>query len=207
MIAEARYAPSTGALATRAGLSTVEVEAGLRRLHDAHALQLHPHGCRPWVVHPFALAPGSCWVQTPRLGYWGELPVSRLRDRRRAANRRHHLDADRRRRRGRPVRRRGRTRAGDQRRLPPVDAGGALVGQRRLCLLVVPAVPRRGRRGRLVRAACAAKRRGADDAGAVGVRQRLVRASTSSSRGASARSTRRGRCSRATASPAIFWRV
>ena len=23
-----------------------------------------------WVVHPFALAPGSCWVETPRLGYW-----------------------------------------------------------------------------------------------------------------------------------------
>jgi hypothetical protein len=22
------------------------------------------------VVHPFALAPGSCWVRTPRHGYW-----------------------------------------------------------------------------------------------------------------------------------------
>ncbi|MEO5821639.1 MAG: hypothetical protein ABIT71_14150 [Vicinamibacteraceae bacterium] len=45
---------------------------GLRRLQDAHALQLHPLGCRPWVVHPFALAPGSCWVQTPRIGYWAQ---------------------------------------------------------------------------------------------------------------------------------------
>jgi len=71
MIAEAGHAPSTATLAERAGLPIVEVEAGLRRLHDAHALLLHPgEGCRPWVVHPFALAPGSCWVQTPHRGYW-----------------------------------------------------------------------------------------------------------------------------------------
>jgi hypothetical protein len=70
MIAEAGHAPSNAALAERARLSVAETEAALRRLHDAHALQLHPHVCRPWVVHPFALAPGSCWVQTPGLGYW-----------------------------------------------------------------------------------------------------------------------------------------
>jgi alkylmercury lyase-like protein len=70
-IAETGHAPSTAALAERAGLPVAEVEAGLRRLHDGHALLLHPgDGCRPWVVHPFALAPGGCWVQTPHLGYW-----------------------------------------------------------------------------------------------------------------------------------------
>ncbi len=69
-IAEDGYAPANAALADRAGLSLTDVEASLRRLHDGHALQLHPHVCRPWVVHPFALAPGSCWVQTPALGYW-----------------------------------------------------------------------------------------------------------------------------------------
>ena len=35
-----------------------------------HALLLHPHRCEPWVVHPFALAAGGCWVETPARGYW-----------------------------------------------------------------------------------------------------------------------------------------
>jgi hypothetical protein len=70
MIAEAGYAPLLAALAERAELDEGDARAGLLRLHEGHALQLHPHNCRPWVVHPFALAPGSCWVQTPRLGYW-----------------------------------------------------------------------------------------------------------------------------------------
>jgi len=70
MVAELGYAPSSAALAERAGVEETDVSAALLRLHEAHALQLHPHNCRPWVVHPFALAPGSCWVQTPRLGYW-----------------------------------------------------------------------------------------------------------------------------------------
>lgn len=70
MIAERGYAPSLNELAARFGAAIVDVEAGLHRLHDAHALLLHPQGCRPWVVHPFALAPGSCWVQTAHHGYW-----------------------------------------------------------------------------------------------------------------------------------------
>ena len=70
MIAEAGFAPSVAALAARAGIDESDVSGALLRLHDGHALQLHPHNCRPWVVHPFALAPGSCWVQTPGLGYW-----------------------------------------------------------------------------------------------------------------------------------------
>jgi hypothetical protein len=66
MIAERGHAPATSELAVRAGLSGDETEAALHRLHDAHALLLHPGSCRPWVVHPFALSPGSCWVDTAR---------------------------------------------------------------------------------------------------------------------------------------------
>ena len=40
------------------------------RYDAAHALLLHPGTSRPWVVHPFALSPGSCWVQTNDTGYW-----------------------------------------------------------------------------------------------------------------------------------------
>jgi Alkylmercury lyase len=69
-IAERGHAPSLAEMAAEAGLSPIEAEAGLRRLHDAHALLLHPHRCEPWVVHPFALSPGSCWVETAKRGYW-----------------------------------------------------------------------------------------------------------------------------------------
>ena len=69
-IAARGYAPSSAELAHEAGLTPDEVEQGLRRLHQAHALLLHPHRCEPWAVHPFALSPGSCWVETPERGYW-----------------------------------------------------------------------------------------------------------------------------------------
>lgn len=70
MIAERGFAPSLAELGDRVGATVEDVKAALRRLHDAHALLLHPHECRPWVVHPFALSPGSCWVQTQERGYW-----------------------------------------------------------------------------------------------------------------------------------------
>jgi Alkylmercury lyase len=69
-IAELGHAPSTTELAARASLSIEGVEASLQRLHDTHSLLLHPGSTSPWVVHPFALSPGACWVQTPSLGYW-----------------------------------------------------------------------------------------------------------------------------------------
>ena len=69
-IAESGRAPTPADLARLAHLSVTEVDAGLKRLHENHALLLHPHVCKPWVVHPFALAPGSCWVQSPKQGYW-----------------------------------------------------------------------------------------------------------------------------------------
>ena len=70
MIAESGHAPSLRQLAEAAGADPESVEQSLRRLHDTHSLLLHPHCCQPWVVHPFALAPGSCWVETPARGYW-----------------------------------------------------------------------------------------------------------------------------------------
>lgn len=69
-IAELGHAPSLSELAGRAGIAVGEAEAALRRLHEGHALILHPNRCEPWVVHPFALSPGSCWVETAERGYW-----------------------------------------------------------------------------------------------------------------------------------------
>ena len=69
-IARRGHAPTAAELAAEAETSVAEVEAALRRLHEAHALLLHPHCCEPWVVHPFALSPGSCWVETAERGYW-----------------------------------------------------------------------------------------------------------------------------------------
>jgi hypothetical protein len=74
-IAERGRAPSNDELAAAAGVDAATAEASLRRLHDSHSLLLHPHKCEPWVVHPFALTAGSCWVDigehmAPELGYW-----------------------------------------------------------------------------------------------------------------------------------------
>jgi hypothetical protein len=69
-IAALGHAPTNEAFADEIGLTKSELEGSFKRLHAAHALLLHPHACRPWVVHPFALSAGSCWVQTPVLGYW-----------------------------------------------------------------------------------------------------------------------------------------
>lgn len=69
-IAELGHAPSPEALAATVGCDVPALEGHLRRLAEAHALLLHPGTARPWVVHPFALAPGSCWVRTAERGYW-----------------------------------------------------------------------------------------------------------------------------------------
>jgi hypothetical protein len=70
MIAARGHAPGLAELAAAAQANTESVEQSLRRLHDAHALLLHPHECEPWVVHPFALSAAGCWVETPVRGYW-----------------------------------------------------------------------------------------------------------------------------------------
>ena len=69
-IAELGYAPAPEALAASVGCDLETLATHLQKLADAHALLLHPGTTRPWVVHPFALAPGSCWVRTPKRGYW-----------------------------------------------------------------------------------------------------------------------------------------
>jgi hypothetical protein len=69
-IARLGHAPPIGELAAEIRLDIDATQAALRRLHEAHALLLHPHRCEPWAVHPFALSPGSCWVETPQRGYW-----------------------------------------------------------------------------------------------------------------------------------------
>ena len=69
-IAELGHAPANESLAQLLGVPLPTIEQALRRLHDAHALLLHPHCCVPWVVHPFALSPGSCWVQSRDRGWW-----------------------------------------------------------------------------------------------------------------------------------------
>lgn len=69
-IAELGHAPTTARLAHDARLSEREVEDSLHRLHEAHSILLHPNALSPWAVPPFALSPGSCWVQTGRCGYW-----------------------------------------------------------------------------------------------------------------------------------------
>jgi hypothetical protein len=58
MIAELGHAPPTAQLAQACALPEAELEAALHRLHDRHALLLHPGSSLPWVVHPFALSPG-----------------------------------------------------------------------------------------------------------------------------------------------------
>ena len=75
LIAERGYAPTNAELAAAAGVDESSIEASLRRLHDSHSLLLHPHKCEPWIVHPFALTAGTCWVDIgghlgPERGYW-----------------------------------------------------------------------------------------------------------------------------------------
>ncbi len=70
LIAQIGHAPTLEQIGALMDRSVAEVESSLRRLSEAHALLLHPGSVRPWAVHPFALAPGSCWVRTPTRGYW-----------------------------------------------------------------------------------------------------------------------------------------
>lgn len=69
-IAALGHAPPNVRLAQTLGVPLTEFEEALQRLHHAHALLLHPHSCVPWVVHPFSLSPGSCWVESGAGGWW-----------------------------------------------------------------------------------------------------------------------------------------
>lgn len=69
-IAERGYTPSNDELASAVCCSSKEIEDALLALQSSHSLLLHPHKVEPWVVHPFALYPASCWVQIGSRGYW-----------------------------------------------------------------------------------------------------------------------------------------
>jgi Alkylmercury lyase len=69
-IARLGHAPSPQELAADCKITIEEVGRSLTRLQEDHALLLHPGTTRPWVVHPFALAPSACWVATALHGYW-----------------------------------------------------------------------------------------------------------------------------------------
>ena len=69
-IARLGYAPNLDDLAAELSRDPADIAHALQRLADAHVLLLHPGSTTPWVVHPFALAPGSCWVETARGAYW-----------------------------------------------------------------------------------------------------------------------------------------
>lgn len=69
-IAAKGHAPSKEELAAGLQCSSGDVETALLALHSSHSLLLHPHKVEPWVVHPFALYPSSCWVQIGDRGYW-----------------------------------------------------------------------------------------------------------------------------------------
>ena len=64
------HAPFNRDLAEELKLPLAELEASLHRLHTEHALLLHPHTSVPWAVHPFALSPGSCWVDSAVGSWW-----------------------------------------------------------------------------------------------------------------------------------------
>jgi len=69
-IARLGHAPAIEALAAELSRAPSDIRQSLQRLADAHALLLHPGTTDPWVVHPFALSAGSCWVETAQGGYW-----------------------------------------------------------------------------------------------------------------------------------------
>lgn len=62
-IASLGHAATNNDLAITLNCTVEEIEKALQALHDTHSLLLQPHKTEPWVVHPFALYPASCWVQ------------------------------------------------------------------------------------------------------------------------------------------------
>lgn len=69
-IAERDHAPINGELASSLHCPLKEIEDAPSALHSTHSLLLHPHEIKPWIVHPFAPYPASCWVQVGLQGYW-----------------------------------------------------------------------------------------------------------------------------------------
>src|SRR5260221_3941875 len=63
-------APSTDELASSFHLSPGDIEDSLRRLEENHGVVLHPHSCRPSLIHPFSLSPTAVWIEKGEQGWW-----------------------------------------------------------------------------------------------------------------------------------------
>ena len=57
LLAELGRAPTAGEVAAAASLTAADVRAGWRRLHDVHALVLHPLGVELRMLNPFSASP------------------------------------------------------------------------------------------------------------------------------------------------------
>ena len=62
--------PTSVELADRMRISENEVESLLRLLSGIHGVVLHPHECRPWIIHPFSLTPTIHWIEGPKSSWW-----------------------------------------------------------------------------------------------------------------------------------------
>jgi hypothetical protein len=62
--------PSNPELADRMGLPQDELEGLLRSLSAIHGLVLHPHECRPWIIHPFSLTPTLHCINDTGRTWW-----------------------------------------------------------------------------------------------------------------------------------------
>ena len=63
LLIEAGRAPSAHEAAAATGTSVADVEAGWRRLHDSHALVLHPSAAELRMLNPFSAVPTAYRVQ------------------------------------------------------------------------------------------------------------------------------------------------
>lgn len=51
-----------------------EIEEGLQKLQQNHAIVLHPNSSEIWVAHPFALFPTLFWVRSKGKKFWSNCP-------------------------------------------------------------------------------------------------------------------------------------
>jgi hypothetical protein len=68
LFADRGRAPPVGEVAAEAGSTTADVEAGWRRLHDAHALVLNPATAELRMANPFSAVPTAYRVNAG--GHW-----------------------------------------------------------------------------------------------------------------------------------------
>jgi hypothetical protein len=62
--------PTDLELADQMRIPRGEVQNLLRLLSDIHGVVLHPHECRPWIVHPFSLTPTINWIEHSEFSWW-----------------------------------------------------------------------------------------------------------------------------------------